>query len=94
MKDGDKIVTSNISSVFLPGLLVGYAADITNDTNNVTKSGYLIPAAEFDSLQEVLVITKLKSDMMKEESSSAPQPESASTETSSAETQAAESASQ
>lgn len=63
LKDGDKIVTSNISSVFLPGILVGYAADITNDTNNMTKSGYLIPVAEFDSLQEVLVITKLKSQM-------------------------------
>ncbi|MDR1548646.1 MAG: rod shape-determining protein MreC [Hungatella sp.] len=70
VKDGDKIVTSNISSVFLPGILVGYASDITNDTNNVTKSGYLIPAAKFDSLQEVLVITKLKSDMMKEEAAS------------------------
>lgn len=66
VKDGDKIVTSNISSVFLPGILVGYAADVTNDTNNVTKSGYLIPAAEFDSLQEVLVITDLKADMTKE----------------------------
>lgn len=85
LKDGDKIVTSNISSVFLPGLLVGYAADITNDSNNVTKSGYLVPAAEFDSLQEVLVITKLKSEMMKEETSQ---------ETTSAETQATESASQ
>ena len=85
LKDGDKIVTSNISSVFLPGLLVGYAADITNDSNNVTKSGYLVPAAEFDSLQEVLVITKLKSEMMKEEISQ---------ETTSAETQATESASQ
>ena len=70
LKDGDKIVTSNISSVFLPGILIGYAADVTNDTNNVTKSGYLIPAAEFDSLQEVLVITELKADMMKEEESS------------------------
>lgn len=67
LKEGDKIVTSNISSVFLPGLLIGYAAEITNDTNNVTKSGYLIPAAEFDSLQEVLVITELKTDMMVEE---------------------------
>ncbi|GLB25847.1 hypothetical protein LXJ15735_20880 [Lacrimispora xylanolytica] len=85
LKNGDKIVTSNISSVFLPGLLVGYAADITNDSNNVTKSGYLVPAAEFDSLQEVLVITKLKSEMMKEETSQ---------ETTSAETQATESASQ
>lgn len=67
LKEGDKIVTSNISSVFLPGLLIGYAAEITNDTNNVTKSGYLIPAAAFDSLQEVLVITELKADMMVEE---------------------------
>lgn len=66
LKDGDKIVTSNISSVFLPGILVGYASDVTNDTNNVTKSGYLIPAAQFDSLQEVLVITQLKADMMKD----------------------------
>ena len=53
--------------------------DITNDTNNVTKSGYLIPAAEFDSLQEVLVITQLKADMMKEgESAPASESESAS----------------
>ena len=50
----------------MPGVLVGYAAEITNDTNNVTKSGYLIPAAEFDSLQEVLVITDLKAKMMEE----------------------------
>ena len=45
---------------------MGYAAEITNDTNNVTKSGYLIPAAEFDSLQEVLVITDLKVKMTEE----------------------------
>ncbi len=92
VKDGDKIVTSNISSVFLPGILVGYASGITNDTNNVTKSGYLIPAAKFDSLQEVLVITKLKSDMMKEEASA--QDESAPQETDSAGAETAESASQ
>ena len=66
LKDGDKIVTSNTSSVFVTGILVGYAAEITNDTNNVTKSGYLIPAAEFDSLQEVLVITDLKVKMTEE----------------------------
>lgn len=61
IKDGDMIVTSNISGKFLPGILVGYAADITVDYNdNLTKSGYLIPAARFDRLQEVLVITDLK----------------------------------
>ena len=61
IKDGDMIVTSNISGKLLPGILVGYATDITVDYNdNLTKSGYLIPAARFDRLQEVLVITDLK----------------------------------
>ena len=61
IKDGDMIVTSNISGKFLPEILVGYATDITVDYNdNLTKSGYLIPAARFDRLQEVLVITDLK----------------------------------
>lgn len=61
IKDGDMIVTSNISGKFLPGILVGYATDITVDYNdNLTKSGYLIPAARFDRLQDVLVITDLK----------------------------------
>ena len=67
LKDGDKIITSNISSVFLPGILVGYASDITVDSNQLTKSGYLIPVAEFDTLQEVLIITDLKEDLNQEE---------------------------
>ena len=37
------IVTSNISGKFLPGILIGYATDITVDYHdNLTKSGYLI----------------------------------------------------
>lgn len=67
LKDGDRIVTSNISSKFLPGILIGYATDITTDETRLTKSGYLIPAAQFDSLQEVLVITELKEDMFGDE---------------------------
>lgn len=62
IKDGDRIVTSNISSKFLPGILIGYATDITTDSTRLTKSGYLVPMAQFDSLQEVLVITELKAD--------------------------------
>ena len=60
VKEGDRIVTSNISSAFLPGILIGYAADITQDSNKLTSSGYLIPVAEFDNLQEVLIITQVK----------------------------------
>lgn len=61
VKDGDQIITSNISSKFLPGILIGYAADITVDPKRLTKSGYLIPVADFDNLQEVLIITGTKS---------------------------------
>ena len=63
VKNGDKIITSNISSVFLPGIFIGYASDITVDSNQLTKSGYLIPVAEFDTLQEVLIITDLKDEL-------------------------------
>ena len=38
IQDGDQIVTSNISSKFLPGILVGYASDITIDSEHLTKS--------------------------------------------------------
>ena len=62
VKDGDRIVTSNISSKFLPGILIGYATDITLDNNQLTSSGYLIPAAQFHNLQEVLIITEVKED--------------------------------
>ena len=60
VKDGDMIVTSNVSSKFLPGILIGYATDIKSDPNTLTKSGYVVPIATFDTLQEVLIITKLK----------------------------------
>jgi len=60
IKDGDKIVTSNISTKYVPGLLVGYATDITEDQSRLTKSGYIVPAASFDTMQEVLIITDVK----------------------------------
>lgn len=60
VKDGDQIVTSNISTKFLPGILVGYAADVTVDSEHLTQSGYLIPVVDFDNLQEVLIITEVK----------------------------------
>ena len=60
VKDGDRIVTSNISSSYLPGILIGYAKDITLDNNQLTSSGYLVPVAEFHNLREVLIITDVK----------------------------------
>ncbi len=58
--EGDKIVTSNISDKYLPGILVGYVNTINQDSNNLTKSGYITPAVDFEHLEEVLVIMQLK----------------------------------
>jgi len=62
IKDGDKIVTSTISSKFLPGILIGYAGDLKTDPARLTRSGSLIPVADFGTLQEVLVVLDLKSE--------------------------------
>ena len=58
--EGDKIVTSNISEKFLPNILIGYITYIETDANNLTKSGLLTPAVDFEHLGEVLVITDRK----------------------------------
>ena len=60
IKDGDMIVTSNISAKFLAGILIGYAKDIKLDSNNLTKSGYVVPVVDFNNIQKVLVITEKK----------------------------------
>lgn len=57
---GDKVVTSNISDQYLPGLLIGYISSIGTDSNNLTKSGYFTPVVDFEHLNEVLVIKELK----------------------------------
>lgn len=60
VKDGDEVVTSRISSKYLPGILIGYIKDVKMDASNMTMSGYLTPAADFSNLDTVLIITELK----------------------------------
>lgn len=58
--EGDKVVTSDISDKYLPGILIGYINTISPDANNLTKSGHITPAVDFEHLEEVLVIMQLK----------------------------------
>lgn len=58
--EGDKIVTSHVSDKYLPGILIGYISSINMDANNLTKSGLITPAVDFEHLEEVLIITELK----------------------------------
>lgn len=65
--EGDKVVTSDISDKYLPGILIGYINTINRDANNLTKSGYITPAVDFEHLEEVLVIRQLKQNVQTED---------------------------
>lgn len=58
--EGDKIVTSAISDKYLPNILIGYINTLETDSNNLTKSGLLTPAVDFEHMNEVLVILEQK----------------------------------
>ncbi len=64
---GDKIVTSAISDKYLPGILIGYVSEIYDDSNNLSKSGYLIPAVDFEHIEDVLIVLDQKKNITKEE---------------------------
>lgn len=58
--NGDKVTTSSISDKYLPGIVIGYIDTEKLDSNNMTKSGTILPVVDFNHLNEVLVILDLK----------------------------------
>ena len=60
VQSGDKVVTSFISDKFLQGFVIGYIDEIKTDANNLTRSGTILPAVNFNKLDEVLVVTTMK----------------------------------
>ncbi|MCR5625161.1 MAG: rod shape-determining protein MreC [Lachnospiraceae bacterium] len=60
IEEGDEVVTSQISNKYLPGILIGYCKNITNNKTNLTLTGELVPAVNFQNLDMVLVITEVK----------------------------------
>ncbi len=66
VQEGDRVVTSPISNKFLKGILIGYVGEIQEDSNNLTKYGTIIPAVNFEDIQEVLVINQLKQNPAEE----------------------------
>lgn len=64
IKDGTQIYTSNISSRYAEGILIGTVRDLTLDTNNLSSSGHLVPAVDFTRMKEVLVITQTKASVV------------------------------
>ncbi len=64
---GAKVVTSQVSDKYHSGLLIGYVQELHMDANNLTKSGTLTPAVDFEHLRAVLVITDEKRQIDPEE---------------------------
>ena len=60
IKTGEQMVTSHISDKYLEGILIGYVSSIERDSNNLTYSGTITPAVDFQHLREVLVILDKK----------------------------------
>ncbi len=60
VRPGDKIVTSNISDKYLPGILIGYISTVDTDSNQLTYSGQIEPIVDFDHLSYVLIILQKK----------------------------------
>lgn len=63
---GEQVVTSHVSDRFVQGIFIGYISEIQVDSNKLTKSGYITPAVDFSKIQEVLVITSTKDEMVKD----------------------------
>lgn len=63
---GDPVVTSYISDKYQQGILIGYISSIEVDSNNLTKSGTITPAVDFEHVEEVLVILDKKQQVESE----------------------------
>ena len=62
IEDNTAVVTSQVSSKYLPGLLIGYVYSHQLDANDLTQSGFITPVVDFTNLEQVMVILDLKED--------------------------------
>ena len=60
VKIGDAVVTSYVSDQYHQGILIGYITSVEYGSNNLTKIGTISPVVDFEHLEEVFIITKIK----------------------------------
>lgn len=56
---GDEVVTSHLSDIYPPGILLGTIMEIEDNPDEMTKTAILSPAVDFKHLEEVLVINQV-----------------------------------
>ncbi|WP_058485497.1 rod shape-determining protein MreC [Defluviitalea phaphyphila] len=54
----DEIVTSNLSDIYPPGIMIGTVKEIETESHGLTKYAIIEPVVDFKHLEEVLVINK------------------------------------
>ncbi len=54
---GERVVTSGLSEIYPPGIVIGTIQDITEEPGGLLKSATVKPVVSFDQLEEVLLIT-------------------------------------
>lgn len=57
---GDKIITSGLGGIYPKGLVIGEVTEIVNEEGGLLKYAVLKPAADFDRLEEVMVIVRTR----------------------------------
>lgn len=60
VKIGDPVITSYVSDQYHQGILIGYVSSVEYGPNKLTKIGTITPVADFEHLEDVLVIKKIK----------------------------------
>jgi rod shape-determining protein MreC len=60
VKNNYQVVTSSMSSKYLPDILIGYISNVSVSSDGLSLEAYLTPVVDFTSLDTVLVITTLK----------------------------------
>lgn len=57
VKKGDHVLSSGLGGIFPKGIFVGRVAKVEKETYDISKRAVVIPAENFNTLEEVLVIT-------------------------------------
>jgi len=53
---GDEIITSQLSTIYPPGITIGVVQQIQTDASGLTKTAVIEPAADFKNMETVLVV--------------------------------------
>lgn len=63
VKNNYQVVTSSLSSKYLPDILIGYISNVTVSPDGLSMNAHLTPVVDFAHLETVLVITTMKENV-------------------------------